>query len=34
MARQPGLEFDFYLTHGMGDSDYNKEWRVYHPRGL
>ena len=34
MARQPGLEFDFYLTHGMGDSDYNKAWRLYHPRGL
>ena len=29
-----GLEFDFYLTHGMREPEYNKEWRLYHPRGL
>jgi hypothetical protein len=34
LARQPGLEFDFYLAHGMNDTVYDKTWRVHHPRGL
>lgn len=29
-----GLDFDFYLTHGMREPEYNKEWRLYHPCGL
>jgi hypothetical protein len=33
-ARRPGLHFDFYLAHGMGDRAYSKEWRLYYPRGL
>jgi predicted transcriptional regulator of viral defense system len=32
--RSLGLNFDFYLTHGMRDAEYSKEWRLYHPRGL
>lgn len=32
--RSLGLNFDFYLTHGMREPEYNKEWRLYHPRGL
>lgn len=34
LARQPGLEFDFYLSHAMEDTTYDKTWRLYHPRGL
>jgi hypothetical protein len=34
LARRPGLEFDFYLTHGMDDTVYDKAWRLHHPRGL
>ncbi len=34
LARQPGLEFDFYLTHGMDDTVYDETWRVHYPRGL
>ncbi len=34
LARQPGLEFDFYLTHRMDDTVYDKAWRLHHPRGL
>jgi len=34
LARQPGLEFDFYLTHAMGDTVYDKAWRLHHPRQL
>ena len=32
--RSMGLDFDFYLTHGMREPEYSKEWRLYHPRGL
>ncbi|RKH66282.1 hypothetical protein D7X96_21790 [Corallococcus interemptor] len=32
--RTMGLNFDFYLTHGMRDAEYSKEWRLFHPRGL
>jgi predicted transcriptional regulator of viral defense system len=32
--RGMGLDFDFYLTHGMREPEYSKEWRLYHPRGL
>jgi hypothetical protein len=34
LARRPGLDFDFYLTHGMTDTVYDKTWRLHHPRGL
>jgi len=34
LARRPGLEFDFYLTHGMDDTVYDKAWRLHYPRGL
>jgi hypothetical protein len=34
LARRPGLEFDFYLTHGMDDAVYDKAWRLHYPRGL
>ncbi len=32
--KKMGLEYDFYLDYGMGQTDYSKEWRVYFPRNL
>jgi predicted transcriptional regulator of viral defense system len=32
--RQPGLSYDFYLTHGMGERAYSRDWRLYYPRDL
>ena len=29
-----GLEFDFYLAHGMKDPAYDAVWRVYYPAAL
>ena len=29
-----GLEYDFYLTYGMREKEYNAEWRLFHPKGL
>jgi len=34
LARSPGLEFDFYLAHGIKDKTYSKEWRLYYPQGF
>ena len=30
--RALGLDYDFYLVHGMEEPDYSKEWRLFHPR--
>jgi hypothetical protein len=32
--RRLGLEFDFYLDYGMKKPDYDKEWRLFFPKGL
>ena len=34
MLRQLGLEFDFYLAHGMQEPEYSREWRLFFPKGL
>ncbi|HTV47959.1 MAG TPA: hypothetical protein VMG59_05905 [Phycisphaerae bacterium] len=34
LLRRFPMEFDFYLTHGMKETDYVKEWRLYIPRGF
>jgi predicted transcriptional regulator of viral defense system len=34
MLSQFGLEHDFYLTHGMQQPEYSKEWRLFYPKGL
>jgi predicted transcriptional regulator of viral defense system len=32
--RQLGLNHDFYLTHGMQEPEYSKEWRLFYPKGF
>ncbi len=27
-------QFDFYLAHGMKETDYSRKWRLYYPAGL
>jgi hypothetical protein len=34
MLRQLGMNYDFYLAHGLKKPKYSKEWRVYYPEGL
>jgi len=34
LARRPGLEFDFYLAHGMKETEFSRDWRLTYPRGL
>ncbi len=32
--RALGLDFDFYLAHGLKKPAYDASWRIYHPQGL
>ena len=32
--REMGLQFDFYLAHGLKDAAFDPTWRVHHPRSL
>jgi len=32
--REPGMEFDFHLVHGMRDRDYDPSWRLFFPKGV
>ena len=34
LLRQAPMEFDFYLTHKMGEMDYVKDWRLFVPKGF
>ena len=34
LARAPGLEFDFYLAHGMSRHCLRQGVALHHPRGL
>lgn len=32
--RELGLTFDFYLAHGITETDYCERWRLFHPKGM
>lgn len=32
--RQLGLDFDFYLAHGLRETEYVKSWRLFVPKGF
>jgi len=32
--RALGMNFDFYLVHGMREKDYDPKWRLFFPNGL
>lgn len=34
LLRRDGMDYDFYMAHGMQETEYNKEWRLFIPRGL
>jgi hypothetical protein len=34
LLRRFPMEFDFYLAHGMGHTDYVKKWRLHVPKGF
>lgn len=34
LFREIGMDFDFYLTHKMVETDYVKEWRLFVPKGF
>jgi predicted transcriptional regulator of viral defense system len=34
LLRRFPMEFDFYLSHQMGKTDFIKEWRLYVPKGF
>jgi len=34
LFRDFGIKYDFYLTHNMKQTEYDKEWRLYYPKGF
>lgn len=34
LLRRFPMEFDFYLSHGIKSPEYNKEWRLFVPKGF
>lgn len=34
LFKQPGLDYDFYMTHGITNPKYSSEWRIYYPEGI
>ena len=32
--RKLPMEYDFYLTHGMKETEYDSEWRLFVPKGM
>jgi hypothetical protein len=34
LLRKLPMDFDFYLTHKMGETDFIKPWRLYVPKGI
>lgn len=34
LLRKLGFDYDFYLTHGIKEPEYSRDWRIFYPRGL
>jgi len=34
LLRKPGIDFDFYLAHNMGETDCDPKWHLFFPKGL
>ena len=34
LVRRFDMKYNFYLMHGMKDSGYSSQWRLYYPKGL
>jgi hypothetical protein len=32
--RELGLQYDFYLTHRMNETEYDPSWRIHYPKGF
>lgn len=32
--KEPGIELNFYLSHGITDPMYSEEWKLYYPSGM
>lgn len=32
--RKKEMNFDFYLTYAMAEKEYNKDWKLYYPKGI
>lgn len=32
--KDSGIDYDFYLAHGMEESSYSEKWRIYYPKNL
>jgi predicted transcriptional regulator of viral defense system len=32
--KEPGLQFNFYLAHGMPEKVYDSEWKLFYPADL
>jgi hypothetical protein len=34
LLRKFDMDYDFYLAHGMAETDYSREWRLFFPKGF
>jgi DNA-binding transcriptional regulator/RsmH inhibitor MraZ len=34
LLRKEPMNFDFYLTHKMSETDFDKNWRLFIPKGF
>lgn len=34
LAETKGLQFDFYLCHGLKDPAFDQDWKIFFPRSL
>jgi predicted transcriptional regulator of viral defense system len=34
LLRKKEIEYDFYLTYNMGETEYSPIWKLYYPKGF